>query len=254
MNTTRASENGALFLRTAILLVAWLLIARPSVANAQPAKDCLPNVAPRSQWSEGPIDIDLGGEATLPLPQAMSFVPTIFTMRTHSGLAPCPYTGGGVLSLQTPKFNSAVLASSSGWVSDKDAEQLDHADLLAHWRRIYAEDSGLRHRFIKPDSPQWLEAPRYDPVEKILRFSLVASYNYGNGESEVRYHVMRLTRRGSISVILNSTSTSIGFDRHVAEQLFSSIRLRTGNGYADFNPARDPVATGGLAAAIKDLN
>ena len=144
-----------------------------------------------------------------------------------------------------------VTYSDDGYVSDKDANETDYAELLKSMKQE-AEDSNSER--AKQGYPMvhvvgWATPPRYDMTSKKLYWAKEIDF-VGTGEHTLNYDIRVLGRHGYLS--LNAISVMSQLDRVQSgmQDLLPLAEFDPGARYADYNDSTDKVAGYGIAALI----
>ncbi len=138
----------------------------------------------------------------------------------------------------------------SGYVSDKDAKDIDYDDLLAELKKEAKQSSdNLSEEYAKYELVDWALEPRYDTDKKILVW---AKHLRFGGEQEILNYDIRILGKQGV-VVMQAVASMDDCDKVVADEglIASSARFTSGYTYADFNPATDRIAEwtiGGLIA------
>lgn len=227
-----------------ILLLAALLTPLPaSSADAPPIS-----------WERGPTTADLGGFASLEIPEGFLFTGKSGTMKilelTHN-LVSGHEVGALVPTGEGPESQWFVVFEFSeiGYVKDDDKDKIDANALLNSIRQGTEEaNQERRKRGWQTFSVKgWQRAPYYDPATHNLTWAI--SGESDSGSVSVNHSVRILGRRGTMNVDLVLDPEM--YERTVPrfESVMGSFQFKQGNRYADFTKG-DKVAAIGLSALI----
>lgn len=144
-----------------------------------------------------------------------------------------------------------IYYDDAGYVSDKDAADIDYDELLKDLQNSTAEANETRKRegYYEMELVDWAVAPQYDSNRKTLCW---AKHLCVNGEEDVlNYDIRILGKEGY--VIIQAVADLEECRQIIARQdaLISSIQFDKGYTYADFDPKKDRIAEwtiGGLIA------
>lgn len=139
----------------------------------------------------------------------------------------------------------------SGYVSDKDAADIDYDDLLADMKKSTTEDNAAREKagYETVDLLGWASKPYYDNAGKRLHWAKELKFASSEG-STLNYNIRVLGREGVL--VLNAVA-GMGQFAAIKPELDEIVKIAEftpGNRYADFNEATDRKAEYGLAALV----
>ena len=138
----------------------------------------------------------------------------------------------------------------SGYVSDKDAKDIDYDDLLVELKKdTKIASDNLPEGYTKYELIDWAVAPKYDAEKKTLVW---AKHLRFGGEFETLNYDIRILGKQGI-VMMQAVANMEDCAKVVADEdlIVSSVKFDSGYTYADFNPATDHMAEwtiGGLIA------
>lgn len=138
-----------------------------------------------------------------------------------------------------------------GYVSDKDAQDIDYQDLLADMKEDTQADNKdrVKQGYEAITLVGWAEDPYYDAVTHKLHWA--KELKFGNQEiNTLNYNIRVLGRKGVL--ILNFIA---GMDQKAVidtelNSVLAMADFEQGSSYADFNPDLDKVAAYGLGALV----
>jgi len=138
-----------------------------------------------------------------------------------------------------------------GYISDKDADQIDYDELLVQMKEDTRASSELRiEAGYQPITLiGWAAPPYYDATAKKLYWA--QELKFGNNEvNTLNYNIRVLGRKGVL--VLNFIA---GMDQKAVidsniDSVLALAEFSTGSKYSDFNPDIDTVAAYGLGALV----
>ncbi|MDR3214267.1 MAG: DUF2167 domain-containing protein [Azoarcus sp.] len=208
---------------------------------------------------QGPLDVSLGAQASIRLPEDFTFVPKAEAERfMHAvGNQVAKDFIGLIFSVRLEGFVS-VEFTPAGYIKDDDARDWNVDDLLqslkdgAHQGNVERTKRGLPEIEVLG----WIEKPAYDASTHRLVWSISAQQKGGGSigeEQGVNYNTYLLGREGYLSLNLVTDNSNVEEEKPVAKQLLTAVSFNTGQRYEDFNAATDRVAEYGLAALVGGL-
>jgi uncharacterized membrane-anchored protein len=139
-----------------------------------------------------------------------------------------------------------------GYVSDKDAKDVDYDDLLKDMKKESDEDNKSRREngYTPMDLLGWTSAPYYDEEKKILHWA--KEYSVENEEINIlNYNIRILGRKGVLMLNAIAGMPQLEEVKQNISPITQSITFEQGSKYSDFDPDVDNVAAwtiGGLVA------
>jgi uncharacterized membrane-anchored protein len=235
--------------RSMALLLPFFLLASPNARPDDPGKSAPPPI----QWTKGPMTANLGGNASIEVPDGYLFADGNGA-RKFMELTQNPSSGEEV-GLIVPKSENEdwyVLFEFDdvGYVKDDDKSSLDAAEILKNLQSA-TEDSNQERtrRGWKPFHINgWYTPPFYDTETNDLTWA-----TNGSGDNKqnptVNYSVRILGRRGTMNVdLVLSPEELVGVEPRF-KGLLKGFRFTGGNRYADFVKG-DKLAGYGLTALV----
>lgn len=140
----------------------------------------------------------------------------------------------------------------SGYVKDKDANDIDYDDMLKEIQDGEKENNTERTAagYSTIHLVGWASKPFYDGDNKVLHWAKELEFD-GEGEHTLNYDVRILGRKGVLSMnAVGSMDQLADIKQHIPE-IVHIARFTDGNRYTDFDPGVDKVAAytiGGLVA------
>lgn len=147
------------------------------------------------------------------------------------------------------KFAVLLRYEDTGYVSDKDAGELDPKKIL----ESYQEGTEAQNELRKEKGigaihvTGWEQEPKYDTKTHVVTWSLQAKDD--KNEQFVNYNTRVLTRKGVLSVNLMCDNADLPACRPKAQDLTSKIAFNSGERYEDYKQG-DKMSTGGLVALV----
>jgi uncharacterized membrane-anchored protein len=230
------------FYRLLRVLLAAGLIAAPSVALADPARE-----AAALHWQKGPTEAQLGSTATLKVPDGMMFLDSADTRRFLELTGNPPRDNNYTLAPADHTWFAIFRFDSRGYV--KDDEKLDPDALLKALQDGDARGNQERGRLKMTPlyTDGWHVPPHYDPQTKRLEWGV--RLRTDQGDKIVNYTVRILGRRGVMQAILVSDPQQLDRDMVTFKAALQGYDFAAGQRYAEFR-AGDHVAEYGLAALV----
>jgi len=220
----------------------------------------------KAAWQEaekalkkGPVEIPIAGQATLKLPKGFGYIPVGQTQRllTAMGNTSQPNIQGMLVPLgsgEEENWFMVITYNDSGYISDEDAKDWDHDELLESYRAGTEEGNSVRSQRGLPEWEVggWVEKPSYDAQNRrlIWAISLRDKGVTSAEETSVNYNTLALGREGYISMILVTGLNEVEAQKPAAKTLLSSLTFNPGRQYTDFDSSADKVAGYGLAALV----
>lgn len=206
---------------------------------------------------EGPIQVPLGGQATLNLPEGQVFIPQPHANKVMRVMGN-PGTDDRLQGLVFPKDQApwfmTIRFENSGYVKDDDAKDWNADELLISYKEgtEAANDEREKMGVAGLEILGWAEKPMYDATHHRLAWAM-SSKEKGAPDNEalgVNYNTFALGREGYFSMNLVTDLKDLPTYKPVAETLLNALEFNAGKRYADFNSSTDKVAEYGLAALI----
>lgn len=261
-----------LLMKKLLLLFCLIWLAAPQLKATNDESDSLSkenleilealkvlDSAQKLKYQTGTVTIG-SGLATINVPKGFKYLDSEQTEFVLHKLWNNPPNGGylGMLLLE----NADLLDSASwvftiqydaiGYVSDKDANDVNYDDLLADLKKESEEDNIGRKEMGYPvmHLVGWASSPYYDENKKILHWAKEFSVDE-NATNTLNYNVRILGRKGVL--ILNAIAAVPQLEdvKKYIDPLTGAVEFSSGNKYSDFNPDVDEVAAwtiGGLVA------
>jgi uncharacterized membrane-anchored protein len=141
--------------------------------------------------------------------------------------------------------------SQDGYVSDKDADEIDYDDLLSQLKEGNKEANEARKAegFETLELVGWAVAPHYDKEHKVLHWAKRLKAE-GSDEDTLNYDVRVLGRRGVLSLNGVASIGRVGDVEAASPGIVSMVHFNEGHRYADFDSATDKEADYSLAGLV----
>ena len=138
-----------------------------------------------------------------------------------------------------------------GYVSDKDADDIDYDELLSQMKDDVQEANKQRKSMGYEDIELvgWAAKPYYDKATHTLHWAKEIKFG-SEGENTLNYNIRLLGRKGVL--VLNFVS-GMNQKEEIDNTLGSVLALAKfdqGSRYEDFNPSMDKVAAYGIGALV----
>ncbi len=229
-----------------------------SVAQAEAAARA--EFLAKLQRKSGRIELD-GGFARLDLPATVDFLdPRSAKLLIEDGWGNPPGTGSGLLGMIIPanldplseeSWGIAIQFNDDGYVSDKDAKEIDFTALLKEMQDATEESNELRAKEGYPPVRLlgWAEPPTYDATTHKLYWAKELEFG-GDSAHTLNYAVRILGRRGVLELSAIAGMNQLDIIRGEVQQLLPAVEFNEGHRYADYVEGSDKVATYGLTALV----
>jgi len=227
--------------------------AQPGKADAN-TEMMAASMAVRAAMQAGPVEIPLGNQAKINLPEGYAFVPQpqANQLLKAMGNSDDPSRLGLILprdsdSFIVPRFIDA------GYIEDDEAADWDAEDLLSSIKEGTKEGNAERIARGIPEMEivGWTQKPSYDKASHRLVWA-IESKNKGAAKDEhgVNYNTYVLGREGYLSMNLVSGLDSLAANKPLVQTLLAQTSFNPGKTYGEFNASTDKVAEYGIAALV----
>ncbi len=138
-----------------------------------------------------------------------------------------------------------------GYVSDKDANDIDYNELLESMQKSSKESNKQRMELgYEPVTLiGWAAPPHYDGQAKKLYWAKELEFG-DNPDHTLNYNVRILGRKGVLVMNAVSSMDQLPNVQERMEKVIAFAEFKDGHRYSDFNPGVDKVAAYGIAALI----
>lgn len=246
---------------TALPALLTLCISTGAFAAPQSAAAEIKAFESRLTFRSGKISL-ADGVATLNTPANFRYLDAQDArILVTEGWGNPPQSAEGVWGMLVPK-NVSPLAQEGwgivityvedGYVDDKDAAEIDYAELLEGMQDAQKEENKQRvHEGYDPLTiVGWAEPPSYDASSHKLYWAQELSSPPDDGEHTLNYDIRILGRRGVLVLSGVAGMSQIDQIRKETRAILPAIEFTEGNRYEDFTPSTDRVAAYGIGGLI----
>ena len=157
----------------------------------------------------------------------------------------------GVSPLSQDSWAVVVTYEPDGYVSDKDAEKINYAELLSQMQKAWFQlTRSVRKAGYEPvHLVGWAKAPHYDSQTHKLYWAKELKFG-SQPENTLNYNIRMLGRGGVL--VLNAVAGMLQLPEieQATPKILAAIDFNPGHRYADFNPKSDKIAEYGLTALV----
>lgn len=247
------------------LLVALLTGLCLTTALAQETADA--DLAAYLEWAQdieagfeqrqGSINL-LNGEATLNVPEGFYYLDAADAETVLTELWGNPFGESlGMLfpaNMQPSDLDSwgvVISYDADGYISDKDAGNINYDTLLKDMRQDTKESNAKRAElgYETVELLGWATTPRYDSSSKKLYWAKELAFE-GADESTLNYYVRVLGRKGVLNLNAIAGMNQLATVEAGMGEVLNFAEFTAGNRYADYNPKTDKKASYGVAGLI----
>ncbi|HTB34929.1 MAG TPA: DUF2167 domain-containing protein [bacterium] len=220
--------------------------APPAAAAAPPATDAATagpaGAIPDTDLMAGPLDLTLGAEAHLSLPDGWHWVPKerLQAYFGSDGRKAGAWDLGLALSPGQPLFEFRVQFEPLGAVAEP-AGPLDSAALLSKIQAA-AATANLERRSqggLDLQIPGWSEEPAYDPATKRLTWG---ERRVSGADERRGWHARLLGRAGVLKLDVEAPEDLMQLQTPLLQALFNALSLADGRALDDRGPADKAAA------------
>jgi uncharacterized membrane-anchored protein len=138
-----------------------------------------------------------------------------------------------------------------GYISDKDAEKINYAELLAQMQKdmVSANEERQKGGYEPIHLIGWAKAPRYDSQTHKLYWAKELKFG-SQPENTLNYNIRMLGRGGVLVLNGIAAMSQLPDIEQATPKILGAIDFNPGHRYADFNPKSDKIASYGLAALV----
>jgi uncharacterized membrane-anchored protein len=231
--------------------LAWLLTI--GAAQAKDKLDLHPEMGPKT--------IKLSDVATIELPKGYAFINKEETQALERSQGnPVDGKEVGLVAAKGGNFAIYIDFDDSGYVNDKDANELNADEILKAFQDGTEEANQTRREkgFDELHVDGWAEKPAYDKTHHIVTWALNVRTTKGEG---INFFTRMLGRRGVLSLNLVCAKKDFDSNRKTVAPLLSNTSYVAGQKYEDYVAGKDKdsgiglkgliLAGGGIALAAK---
>lgn len=145
-----------------------------------------------------------------------------------------------------------ITYEEDGYVTDKDAEEINYADLLKQMQKDARAGNKEREKqgYSAVELVGWAAPPRYDKAVHKLYWAKELKFSDAP-ENTLNYKIRILGRRGVLVLNAVAGMSQLPKIEENAPKILGAIDFNPGNRYADFNEAAgDKIASYGIAALV----
>lgn len=144
-----------------------------------------------------------------------------------------------------------ITYSKEGYVSDKDAKDIDYDDLLTQMQKDTKDGNQERTKQGYPtiDLIGWASSPYYDETEKKLHWAKELKFE-GYDTHTLNYNIRILGRKGYLNLNVISDMDGLSEVNTDIPKILKSVSFKKGNQYKDFDPDVDKIAAYGIGGLI----
>jgi uncharacterized membrane-anchored protein len=157
----------------------------------------------------------------------------------------------GVSPLSQDSWAVVVTYEPDGYVSDKDAEKINYAELLNQMQKdlVSANEERQKAGYEQVHLVGWAKAPHYDGQTHKLYWA--KELQFGSQPDNTLNYNIRMLGRGGV-LVLNAVAGMLQLPEieQATPTILAAIDFNPGHRYVDFNPKSDKIAEYGLAALV----
>lgn len=240
-----------------------LILASPfSFAQEQPAGEekriTAEEFLASLKFQQGKITLP-NNVATLNIPKTFRYLAPDDTERVLTMAWGNP-SGSGTLGMIFPSdagpldengWGVVLTYDDSGYVSDKDADEIDYKELLSGMQEESQADNEERAKlgYSTVDLVGWAEQPAYDSSTHKMYWAKELRFE-GNDFNTLNYNVRVLGRSGVLVLNAVAGMNQLGQVKNSMKDVTAFTNFLPGHRYEDFDASTDRVAEYGIAALI----
>ncbi len=156
-----------------------------------------------------------------------------------------------VSPLEVDGWGVVITYSEDGYVSDKDADQINYDDLLADMQAQSKEANEERKNqgYGSLLLVGWAEPPHYDKAAHKYYWAKEFATD-DSEENSLNYNIRILGRQGVLDLNAVAGMNQMAKIKQRMPELIAATEFTSGHRYEDFNASTDKVAEYGLAALV----
>ena len=209
-------------------------------------------------WKTGTILL-AGGVAQLKLPEGFKFLDAAQSKYIIHDVWGNPERED-VLGMVFPKdggpfadssFAFVVSFEETGYVKDKDADEIDYKQMLKEMQDSEADASQERSKngYEAIHILKWAQSPFYDKDHKVLHWAKEIKFG-ASDDHTLNYDVRVLGRRGILSLNAVASMSELALVKSNINQVLTMAAFTPGNTYNEFDSNSDKVAEYGIGALV----
>jgi uncharacterized membrane-anchored protein len=208
----------------------------------------------------GLIELD-GGMAKIDLPTTLSFLDhKSAKLLLENGWGNPPGAADDVIGMIIPtdtdplgeeSWGIVIEFNDDGYVSDKDAAELDFNKMLKDMQAATEESNKMRAEegYETVKLLGWAESPKYDAQTHKIFWAKELAFE-GNDGNTLNYAVRILGRRGVLELNAVAGMNRLDAIRTEVASLLPAVEFNEGHRYTDYVAGSDKVATYGLMGLV----
>ncbi|MBB6184580.1 DUF2167 domain-containing protein [Oleiagrimonas soli] len=252
-----------MFRRIAIIAMACLSLSAwlpAQAANPPLSADQARTLLHSLHFRQGHIDVP-GAHASLELTPAFSYLDAADARKVLEQLWRNP-PDTGVLGMIVPGNDARSLVADDGYavvityaddgyVSDKDAADIDYGALLQNMQKATrdANDERRKQGYRTMQLVGWAESPHYDRSQHKLYWAKDLRVE-GISSDALNYDIRALGRHGYLSLNAVAGMGQLASVKAGMQEILPMVEFDQGARYADFDASTDRVAAYGISALI----
>jgi uncharacterized membrane-anchored protein len=157
----------------------------------------------------------------------------------------------GISPLENKAWGVVLTFEEDGYVSDKEADEINYDKLLGEMQESIKEASKYREKegYGTIELVGWAAKPTYDKTSHKLFWAKELEFDK-SPEHTLNYNIRILGRRGVLNLNVVSGMDQLADVEAAVPTLLQATDFQEGHRYADFNPATDKLAEYGIAALV----
>lgn len=234
------------WLRLTVCLGFALVVGFDAGINAEPQDG--PAALAALGLKVGPVQGDLGGIATIDVPEGYGFIPKSGASKFMEMLQnPSDGSEIGVVLSPSREWFVVFTFSNDGYVKDDD-RNIDAKGILASIKEGTEQANKTRRErgWSTLEVVGWQQQPFYDPQTNNLTWSIKGRSDNG---TSINHSTRLLGRRGVMNVDLVLEADALGAAMPAFTSLLTSFSFKPGQRYSEFTSG-DKIAEYGLAGLV----
>lgn len=157
----------------------------------------------------------------------------------------------GSSPLDSGSWGVTIEFTEEGYVSDKDADEIDYNDLLETMQNETREASEYRKSqgYESIELMGWAAKPFYDKNSHKMHWA--KEIRFGDQEvNTLNYNIRVLGRKGVLVLNFIAGMDQLDIINSKLDSVLAMADFKTGSTYADFDPSMDEVAAYGIGALV----
>lgn len=148
-------------------------------------------------------------------------------------------------------FAFVLSFEETGYIKDKDADEMDYAAMLKDFQAAEVEvnKERLQQGYESIHFVSWAQTPFYDKNKKVLHWAKEIRFGQDPLHT-LNYEVRVLGRKGVLSMNAIATMDELDLVKKNIDKVLAIPEYTAGNKYSDFNSSTDKVAEYGIGALV----